>query len=111
MSAVPQFTQIRGTDFGGSITYTPPVGGLPNLIGATITSQVKDAAGCRHDIPMTLDGAGLVMTYAVDKYDTAKWAPGLAYWDLRADYGTGLGIGTYKVAFTVAEPVTTPPEA
>jgi hypothetical protein len=106
------FSIPRGTTFDGTVTYTPPVGGLANLLGATISSQIIDAAGVRHDVPMTLDETGLVMTYAVSKFETAKWYPGLAFWDLRYDFGSGLGVGTKeRVLFTVTEPVTQPPSA
>jgi uncharacterized protein YdeI (BOF family) len=77
------FTFKRGSSFSATVTYTPAAGGLANLIGATITSSIKDANGVTDDLAVSLNGAGLVITTTRDELYTADWHTGEARWDIR----------------------------
>ena len=81
------FTFKRGSSFSATVTYTPAVGGLANLIGATITSSIKDANGVTDNLVTSLNGAGLVITTTRDEVYTAEWHTGEAKWDIRVSIG------------------------
>lgn len=95
----------RGSTFTAVTTYTPPAGGLPNLIGATVTSQIKDSEGTLHDLDCTLDGTGLVITSTADFAQVEEWAAGSAQWDIRVEIG-GVCIYTDTAIFPVKPQVT-----
>lgn len=95
----------RGSSFAMTITYSPPEGGLPNLLGADIESQVLDIAGIRHDLSASLDGTGLIITLEADAESTVKWAVGLAYMDVKVSVG-GSVIYTDTLPFPIIPQVT-----
>lgn len=72
----------RGTSFGASVDYTPPVGGLANLIGVTVTSTLIDSDRNEYELVTVVAGNGLSFTaeYAGDSGD---WAIGTARWDIK----------------------------
>ena len=106
----PQFEQIAGADFYATAVYAPPVGGLANLIGCTLTTSIQDEVGVEHELVATIDGTGLNLTFSAAETETWKWAGGLAYCDINVTKN-GLSIYTNKIPFFVTRPVTTPPFA
>ncbi len=48
------FNFKRGGTFSGTVTYTPPTGGLANLTGTTLSSDVLDSAGVVHPLTYIL---------------------------------------------------------
>ena len=99
------FTFKRGSSFSATVTYTPAQGGLANLIGATITSSIKDANGVTDNLVTSLNGAGLVITATRDELYTADWHTGEARWDIRVSEG-GVVFYSQTIAFTVLPAVT-----
>lgn len=88
-----------------TITYVPPTGGEPNLLGSTITSQVLDVSGTRRTLSATLDGTGLIITLVADEADTALWAVGMAQMDVRVEKN-GSVIYTDTLPFPVIPEIT-----
>jgi hypothetical protein len=99
------FTFKRGGTFTATVTYTPETGGLADLLGSTITSDIKDSAGVYHSLTTSLNGAGLVITISDPYGDTAEWATGEAKWDIRVSEG-GVVFYSQTIAFTVIPAVT-----
>lgn len=95
----------RGSSFSVQVTYSPPEGGLPNLLGAEIESQVMDTAGTRHSLSASLDETGLVITLETTADETAKWAVGNALMDIRVSIG-GSVIYTDTLPFPVIPQIT-----
>lgn len=88
-----------------TITYSPPAGGLPNLLGSTITSQVLDVSGTRRTLDASLDGTGLIITLVADEADTAQWAVGMAQMDVRVEK-SGSVIYTDTLPFPIIPEIT-----
>jgi hypothetical protein len=99
---VTQIVIKRGATFTATGTYTPAAGALPNLIGATLTSQVR-ARGFSRDLEVTLAPDGL--TFTVDGGPTSDWPVGVAEWDMRIEVGSEV-IYTDTVRIQVQRPVT-----
>lgn len=99
------FTFKRGSSFSATVTYTPAEGGLANLIGATITSSIKDANGITDNLVTSLNGAGLVITATRDELYTADWHTGEARWDIRVSI-SGTVFYSETIEFTVIPEVT-----
>lgn len=79
-------TQIsfkQGATFTAQCTYTAPAGGLPNLIGADITSQIRRGSLLVQDLTVTLAPDG--MSFTVDGGDTSAWPVDFLSWDVRID--------------------------
>jgi hypothetical protein len=95
----------RGSTFTASTVYTPEAGGLPNLIGGTVTSQVLDHCGTRHSLSCTINGAGLVITTGATAAQVAEWATGLAKWDIRVEIG-GVVVYTDTAELLIAPQIT-----
>jgi hypothetical protein len=72
----------RGTSFGSSCVYTPEAGGIPNLIGVTVTSSIIDADRNEFDLVTVVAGNGLSFT-ATYVGSTSDWAIGTARWDIK----------------------------
>jgi hypothetical protein len=100
------FNFKRGGTFSGTVTYTPPVGGLQTLTGTVITSDILDSAGVVHPLTLSLDNTGLVITFTDPATDTDDWATGPAKWDLRVKLNTGVVIYSSTVTFTVLPQIT-----
>ena len=99
------FNFKRGGTFTATVTYTPPQGGLANLLGSTITSDIKDSAGTVHSLATSLDGTGLIITVGDAYTETATWATGEAKWDIRV-LVSGTVIYSETVTFTVVPAIT-----
>lgn len=100
------FNFKRGGTFTATITYTPEAGGLANLTGTSIASDILDSAGVVHTLSTSLDGTGLIIT-ANDPYaDTSAWATGPAKWDIRVQTNLGVVVYSSTVTFTVLPQVT-----
>ena len=99
------FTFKRGGTFTATVTYTPEAGGLADLLGSTITSDIRDSAGVYHSLSTSLNGAGLVITISDPYGDTADWATGEAKWDIRVSEG-GVVFYSQTISFTVIPAVT-----
>ena len=99
------FTFKRGSSFSATVTYTPAQGGLANLIGATITSSIKDANGVTDNLVTSLNGAGLVITATRDELYTADWHTGEARWDILVSI-SGTVFYSETIEFTVIPEVT-----
>ena len=100
------FNFKRGGTFTATVTYTPEVGGLANLTGTTIASDIVDAAGVRHPLATSLDGTGLIITISDPATDTDDWATGPAKWDIKVTLNTGVVIYSSTVTFTVLPQIT-----
>lgn len=99
------FTFKRGGTFTATVTYTPETGGLADLLGSTITSDIKDSAGVYHSLSTSLDVTGLIITISDPYGSTAEWATGEAKWDIRVSEG-GVVFYSQTIAFTVIPAVT-----
>lgn len=95
----------RGGSFGLTVTYDPPEGGLPNLLGADIESQVLDTSGTRRDLSASLDGTGLIITLGATPAETVQWAVGAAQMDVRVSIN-GSVIYTDTLPFPIIPEIT-----
>ena len=100
------FNFKRGGTFSGTVTYTPPQGGLANLTGTTITSDVLDSAGVVHPLTLSLNNTGLIITFTDPATDSDDYATGPAKWDIRVQLNTGVVIYSSTVTFTVLPQIT-----
>jgi hypothetical protein len=100
------FNFKRGGTFTATITYAPPVGGLANLLGTTITSDILDSAGVVHPVTTSLDATGLIITATEPAGECAEWSTGPAKWDIRVALNTGVVIYSSTVTFTVLPEIT-----
>lgn len=100
------FNFKRGGTFTATVTYTPPSGGLANLTGTTITSDILDSAGVVHPLSVSLDNTGLIITLTDPATDCAQWSSGPAKWDIRVQLNTGVVIYSSTVSFTVLPQIT-----
>jgi len=100
------FNFKRGGSFSAAVTYTPPEGGLANLLGTTITSDILDAAGVVSPLTISLNNTGLVITATEPAGSSELWATGPAKWDIRVALITGVLIYSLTVTFTVLPQIT-----
>ena len=100
------FNFKRGGTFTATVTYTPEAGGLANLTGTTITSDILDSAGVVSNLTTSLDGTGLIITITEPAGSSAEWATGPAKWDIRVELNTGVVIYSSTVTFTVIPAIT-----
>lgn len=102
---VTRFTFKRGDTFTVRARFRPKEGGLQNLLGATITSHVKDYKSSYHKLDCTLaeDGMSFVVNGAYTV--TQNFSTGVAAWDARIEIG-GTVIHTPTVNFVVTSEVT-----
>jgi len=100
------FNFKRGGTFTATVTYTPEVGGLANLLGTTIESDILDSAGVVHPLATSLDGTGLIITVSDPATDTDDWSTGPAKWDIKVTLNTGVVIYSSTVTFTVIPQIT-----
>lgn len=100
------FNFKRGSTFSATVTYTPEAGGLANLTGTTITSDILDSAGVVHPLTTSLDGTGLIITITDSATDTEDYSTGAAKWDIRVKLNTGVVIYSSTVTFTVIPQIT-----
>lgn len=100
-----KFEHKRGDSVYWPVTYTPPEGGLPNLLGFTVSSEIKDSNGDRHELSAVLDETGLIITVTATGEQTEDWAVGVASWDVRYEL-TDLTKHTKTLEFTVVEQIT-----
>jgi hypothetical protein len=97
----------RGQTFNGNIQYVPRSGNLPNLLGCTARSKIKDAAGVRHSLTCTIAADGLsVLCYGSPSL-TKNFAIGNAYWDLAIVYDGQEVVPTSTWQFNVEELIST----
>jgi hypothetical protein len=82
------------------------VGGLANLLGTTITSDILDSAGVVHPVTTSLDATGLIITATEPAGECAEWSTGPAKWDIRVALNTGVVIYSSTVTFTVLPEIT-----
>jgi hypothetical protein len=103
-----QFTSFkRGTTFTGTIRYVPRADNLPNLIGGTATSRIKDTLGRRHTLDCTISEDGLTITVTGSSDVTIQMTLGPAFWDVAVDVG-GSVIATNTWQFEVTELISVP---
>lgn len=95
----------REATFLATVTYAPDPGGLPNLIGCTVTSSILDSGRNRYPLTVTLAGDGLSFTCEADSANTATWDTGDAQWDIRFEIG-GIVFYSQTIMLTVASQVT-----
>ena len=72
----------RGDSFGCTWTWSPGAGEPANLIGVTITSDIKDHCGNLYVLTVQIAGDGLSFSTIYDG-DTSEWGIGQANWDIR----------------------------
>ena len=96
----------RGATFLATVTYTPETGGLPNLIGCTVTSTIQDSGLNQHKLAVVLAEDGMSFTCKAEPSDTAVWDTGDAKWDIRFSIG-GVVFYSQTILLTVASQVTT----
>jgi len=95
----------RGATFAPTITYTPQEGGLATLVGATITSRIKDKSKqTAVSLVPTIAADGLSFTLAAQG-STRGWTPGMKSWDIKVSIGDVV-FYTNTVIFEVVEPET-----
>lgn len=100
------FNFKRGGTFTATVTYTPEVGGLANLTGTTITSDILDSAGVIHNLTTSLNNTGLIITITEPAASCAEWSTGAAKWDLKVVLNTGVVVYSSTVTFTVLPQIT-----
>lgn len=100
------FNFKRGGTFTATVTYTPEAGGLANLTGTTITSDILDSAGVRHNLSTSLNGTGLIITITDPATSTDDYETGPAKWDIKVTLNTGVVIYSSTVTFTVLPQIT-----
>ena len=96
----------RGSTFSATATWTPVAGGLANLSGCTVTSDVKDAAGDLQALTVSVDGTHLIVTLTATAASTAEWTVGPARWDIRVLQAGGTVFYTETKQITVVPEVT-----
>lgn len=72
----------RGDSFGCTWTWTPSAGEPADLLGVTITSDIRDHCGNLYslDVEIAVDGLSFTTIYVGD---TSDWSIGQANWDIR----------------------------
>jgi hypothetical protein len=75
-----------GATFAPVLTFAPAPGGLPNLIGATITSQIRMGPNLLSALTPVLAPDGLSFTLSVPG-GTSSWPAGDAIWDVKIVVG------------------------
>jgi hypothetical protein len=100
------FNFKRGSTFTATVTYTPEVGGLANLTGTTITSDILDSAGVVHNLTTSLNNTGLIITISDPATSTDDYSTGPAKWDIKVTLNTGVVIYSSTVTFTVIPQIT-----
>ena len=100
------FNFKRGGTFTATVTYTPEAGGLANLLGTTITSDILDSSGTVHSLGTSLNGTGLIITMTDPAADTKLWATGPAKWDIKVVLNTGVVVYSSTVNFTIIPQIT-----
>jgi hypothetical protein len=100
------FNFKRGGTFTATVTYTPEAGGLADLLGTDIRSDILDSAGVVHPLTASLDNTGLIITLTDPATDSAQWATGPAKWDIRVALNTGVVVYSSTVTFTVLPQIT-----
>ena len=100
------FNFKRGGSFSATVTYTPETGGLANLTGTIITSDILDSAGVRHNLTTSLNNTGLVITITDPATSTDEYSTGPAKWDIKVTLNTGVVIYSSTVTFTVLPQIT-----
>jgi hypothetical protein len=78
----------QGATFAVRGTYTPAAGALPNLQGATITSQIRMKGKLIAELDVELANDG--MSFLVDGGSTAGWPAGRVDWDMRIVIGNSV---------------------
>src|SRR5262245_27389787 len=73
----------RGATFTAICTYLPVDGGLPDLVGATITSQIRYMGTLVQELQAEMDADGMGFRLYADEADTAKWPVATCLWDIR----------------------------
>lgn len=82
----PSLCFKRGSSFTARVTYVPPEGGLANLIGATVTSQIRRNGVHIADLDAEVAADGMSFTLTADEADTATWPVAALQWDIRIAY-------------------------
>lgn len=96
----------QGRTFKPTVFFVPEKGGLQNLIGWTVTCEVRDSIGTRWEVTATVAADGMSINLYLDAETTMKWAVGIASIDLRYTDG-GDTETTETLQFEVTEAVTT----
>lgn len=99
------FTFKRGDTFTVTVRWRPKQGGLQNLLGASITSQVRDYKASYYDMTCTLAGDGMSFVVTAPYSITQRFSTGVASWDARIEIG-GTVIHTPTLNFAVTTEVT-----
>lgn len=102
------FTFKRGDSFAARVRFRPQQDGLQNLLGASITSKVKDHRNSYFNLDCTLSGDGLEILVSASSYVTDDFSLGVAKWDVRIDLGATV-IHTPTIQFVVVDEVTQAP--
>ena len=79
----------RGSTFTATATWTPVSGGLANLSGCTVTSDIKDYLGTLRPLTVSVDGTNLIVTLTATAAETIAWNVGEAKWDIRVKEAGG----------------------
>jgi hypothetical protein len=96
--------QIKcGATFRALCTYLPPDGGLASLVGAEITSQVRNSGALVADLNCDLAADGMSFVLSAD--DTSDWPTTTLQWDIRIEVD-GEVVYTETVALQVLYNVT-----
>lgn len=94
----------RGGDFYLKVEYQPTPQEPPNLIGFTVTSQLLDSNGVRHDLTTEVSLDGMFVELFASPASTETWCKGEAQLDLR--YTNGTVFYTDTLAFPIIHQIT-----
>lgn len=99
----------RGATFAPTVTYTPAVDGLANLIGATVTGRIVTAAGATvADLTGDVADDGLSFVLTPADPDTSEWPLASVEFDVRVSLG-GVVVYSDRGKFSIVATVTPAP--
>jgi hypothetical protein len=88
----------RETTWLANVTYTPPEGAVPNLIGYTIASSFRTSDQKTHPFTVILAIDGLSFTVSASSEITSQFSLGQGNWDIRFFNG---GSVTYTETYPI----------
>lgn len=95
----------RGATFAANCVYTPPDGALADLLGATITSQIRHNGKLVVELTPTIAADG--MSFDLDDASATEFPLGSCEWDIRIAVGDAV-IYTDTITLSVVKNITEP---
>ena len=97
----------RGASFSARCTYIPPAGGLPALVGAIITSEIRNNGKLVQRLACELAPDGMSFMLTADESETITWPVATVQWDIRVEVDEEV-IYTETIALQVLYNITAP---